>query len=198
MPTSLIHIKLSKNLGSVIDFINSITLSIVDEDDNNTEEVKGDYSLLLYKSKILDKYLTINYCQADNIMNVTAQDGESLQLRLPFQHVLDSKIVKQEFHSLLNSNKEWKFRQSFQMKHYSMGFYNDAVKVYKWDIYSDINDLLGIKLLVEYDTLANVKEFESVLKDVLNDGSQSEINLEAHHDLNTKNDISLKVLKMIL
>lgn len=197
MPLTLFHIKPCKNLISVLDFINSIALSTdvyIEDDDKN-----GDYTLLLYKSSKLNKYLTIGYSSTCANMNVTVQEGESLNLNVPFKQVLDSKTVKQEFQSLLNSNKEWTFRQSFQIKNYAMGFYNDAVAIYKWDILSDINDLLGIKLLVKHDNESDISDLETVLRDVIYEDDASANSLEVYRDVDiNRNDVSLHVLKMVL
>lgn len=199
MPTSIVHIKPCKNLIPAQDFINSIALSSAAyENGNENDTITGDYSLLLYKSQSLDKYLIIDYQNTPATMHVTVQDGHSLTLNTPFQSSLDSNTVKHEFQSLLNSNKEWKFKQSFKFKNYSMGFYNDFVKVFKWDIYNDMNDLLGIKLLIEYDTLANVNDLQSVLKDVLKEGDDSQNNIDAYYDLKNHNEVFLKVLSMVL
>ncbi|OBA27039.1 hypothetical protein HANVADRAFT_70340 [Hanseniaspora valbyensis NRRL Y-1626] len=199
MPVSIIHIKPCKNITAASDFINSIALSTnTSEENNNTEDIKGDYSILLYKSKNLNKYLSIDYQQNSNAMNITVQNGQNLKVNAPFQSNLDSSIVKQEFQSLLNSNKEWTFRQSFQMRNYSMGFYNDFVKIYKWDIHNDVSDLLGIKLLIEYDTPSNLKDLESVLNDVVRETPQSVNNFDVFYDLKNKTEISLKVLSMVL
>lgn len=195
MPAYLAHIKKSDYLLKAMDFMNSIAIDSDKEDKTNIYSYpKKDYQLLLYKSQALNKYLTIDFDPSDNNMKVAIEEGTFLKLEIPLSQNIDTTLVKQEFESLLNSNKEWGFKQAYNFKNFASGFFNENIQVYKWDIYSDSNELLGIKVLIQYEKLIDVQDFNSTLVDIV----MSEDNITPYYDLEKDNDVAQKLLTIVL
>lgn len=195
MPAYLAHIKKSDYLLKAMDFMNSIAIDSDKEDTTNIYSYpKKDYQLLLYKSQALNKYLTIDFDPSDNNMKVAIEEGTFLKLEIPLSQNIDTTLVKQEFESLLNSNKEWGFKQAYNFKNFASGFFNENIQVYKWDIYSDSNELLGIKVLIQYEKLIDVQDFNSTLVDIV----MSEDNITPYYDLEKDNDVAQKLLTIVL
>ena len=195
MPAYLAHIKNSDHLLKAMDFINSIAIdSNKDRETRIYSYPKKDYQLLLYKSQALNKYLTIDFDSTSNDMKVAIEEGNSLKLEIPLNQSIDTALVKQEFNSLLNSNKEWGFKQAINFKNFSSGFFNENIEVYKWDIYSESNELLGIKVLIQYEKLIDVQDFNSTLVDIV----MSEYNIASYYGLEKDNDVAQKLLTIVL
>lgn len=195
MPAYLAHIKKSDYLLKAMDFMNSIAIDSDKEDKTNIYSYpKKDYQLLLYKSQALNKYLTIDFDPSDNNMKVAIEEGTFLKLEIPLSQNIDTTLVKQEFESLLNSNKEWGFKQAYNFKNFASGFFNENIQVYKWDIYSDSNELLGIKVLIQYEKLIDVQDFNSTLVDIV----MNEDNITPYYDLEKDNDVAQKLLTIVL
>ncbi|CAI8505104.1 unnamed protein product [Hanseniaspora opuntiae] len=155
---------------------------------------KNDYQLLLYKSQALNKYLTIDFDVFSSKMKVTVEDGTCLKLETPLTEKVDTASVKAEFQSLLNSNKEWNFKQGYSFRNYASGFFNENIQVYKWEIYSESNELMGVKILIDYENLVDIQDFNSTMIDIV----MSENNLVAYDELQEDNDVAQKLLKIVL
>ena len=195
MPAYLAHIKKSDYLLKAMDFMNSIAIDSDKEDtDNIYSYPKKDYQLLLYKSQALNKYLTIDFDPFSNKMKVAIEGGTFLKLEIPLTQNIDTTLVKQDFDALLNSNKEWGFKQAYNFKNFASGFFNENIQVHKWDMYSDSNELLGIKVLIQYDNLTDVQDFNSTLVDIV----MSEYNVTSYYDLVKDNDVAQKLLTIVL
>ena len=195
MPAYLAHIKKSDYLFKAMDFMNSIAIDFDKEDtDNIYSYPKKDYQLLLYKSQALNKYLTIDFDPFSNNMKVAVEKGTSLKLEIPLTQNIDTTLVKQDFDALLNSNREWGFKQAYNFKNFASGFFNENIQVHKWDMYSDSNELLGIKVLIQYDNLTDVQDFNSTLVDIV----MSEYNVTSYYDLVKDNDVAQKLLTIVL
>ena len=195
MPAYLAHIKKSDYLFKAMDYMNSIAIDFDKEDtDNIYSYPKKDYQLLLYKSQALNKYLTIYFDPFSNNMKVAVEKGTSLKLEITLTQNIDTTLVKQDFDALLNSNREWGFKQAYNFKNFASGFFNENIQVHKWDMYSDSNELLGIKVLIQYDNLTDVQDFNSTLVDIV----MSEYNVTSYYDLVKDNDVAQKLLTIVL
>lgn len=194
MPAYLAYIKQSDHLPKALDFINSITIDSSNDKDAVYSYPKNDYQLLLYKSQALNKYLTIDFDVFSSKMKVTVEDGTCLKLETPLTEKVDTASVKAEFQSLLNSNKEWNFKQGYSFRNYASGFFNENIQVYKWEIYSESNELMGVKILIDYENLVDIQDFNSTMIDIV----MSEDNLVAYDELQEDNDVAQKLLKIVL
>ncbi|KAL6938325.1 hypothetical protein ACO0OL_000865 [Hanseniaspora opuntiae] len=194
MPAYLAYIKQSDHLPKALDFINSITIDSSNDKDAVYSYPKNDYQLLLYKSQALNKYLTIDFDVFSSKMKVTVEDGTCLKLETPLTEKVDTASVKAEFQSLLNSNKEWNFKQGYSFRNYASGFFNENIQVYKWDIYSESNELMGVKIMIDYENLVDIQDFNSTMIDIV----MSEDNLVAYDELQEDNDVAQKLLKIVL
>lgn len=194
MPAYLAYIKQSDHLPKALDFINSITIDSSNDKDAVYSYPKNDYQLLLYKSQALNKYLTIDFDVFSSKMKVTVEDGTCLKLETPLTEKVDTASVKAEFQSLLNSNKEWNFKQGYSFRNYASGFFNENIQVYKWEIYSESNELMGVKILIDYENLVDIQDFNSTMIDIV----MSEYNLVAYDELQEDNDVAQKLLKIVL
>lgn len=194
MPAYLAYIKQSDHLPKALDFINSITIDSSNDKDAVYSYPKNDYQLLLYKSQALNKYLTIDFDVFSSKMKVTVEDGTCLKLETPLTEKVDTASVKAEFQSLLNSNKEWNFRQGYSFRNYASGFFNENIQVYKWEIYSESNELMGVKILIDYENLVDIQDFNSTMIDIV----MSENNLVAYEELQEDNDVAQKLLNIVL
>lgn len=194
MPAYLAYIKQSDHLPKALDFINSITIDSSNDKDAVYSYPKNDYQLLLYKSQALNKYLTIDFDVFSSKMKVTVEDGTCLKLETPLTEKVDTASVKAEFQSLLNSNKEWNFKQGYSFRNYASGFFNENIQVYKWEIYSESNELMGVKILIDYENLVDIQDFNSTMIDIV----MSENNLVAYEELQEDNDVAQKLLNIVL
>lgn len=194
MPAYLAYIKQSDHLPKALDFINSITIDSSNDKDAVYSYPKNDYQLLLYKSQALNKYLTIDFDVFSSKMKVTVEDGTCLKLETPLTEKVDTASVKAEFQSLLNSNKEWNFKQGYSFRNYASGFFNENIQVYKWEIYSESNELMGVKILIDYENLVDIQDFNSTMIDIV----MSENNLVVYDELQEDNDVAQKLLKIVL
>lgn len=194
MPAYLAYIKQSDHLPKALDFINSITIDSSNDKDAVYSYPKNDYQLLLYKSQALNKYLTIDFDVFSSKMKVTVEDGTCLKLETPLTEKVDTASVKAGFQSLLNSNKEWNFKQGYSFRNYASGFFNENIQVYKWEIYSESNELMGVKILIDYENLVDIQDFNSTMIDIV----MSENNLVAYEELQEDNDVAQKLLKIVL
>lgn len=194
MPAYLAYIKQSDHLPKALDFINSITIDSSNDKDAVYSYPKNDYQLLLYKSQALNKYLTIDFDVFSSKMKVTVEDGTCLKLETPLTEKVDTASVKAEFQSLLNSNKEWNFKQGYSFRNYASGFFNENIQVYKWEIYSESNELMGVKIMIDYENLVDIQDFNSTMIDIV----MSENNLVAYEELQEDNDVAQKLLKIVL
>lgn len=194
MPAYLAYIKQSDHLPKALDFINSITIDSSNDKDAVYSYPKNDYQLLLYKSQALNKYLTIDFDVFSSKMKVTVEDGTCLKLETPLTEKVDTASVKAEFQSLLNSNKEWNFKQGYSFRNYASGFFNENIQVYKWEIYSESNELMGVKIMIDYENLVDIQDFNSTMIDIV----MSENNLVVYDELQEDNDVAQKLLKIVL
>ncbi|KAL6935177.1 uncharacterized protein HGUI_03725 [Hanseniaspora guilliermondii] len=194
MSAYLAYIKNSDHLPKALDFINSIAIDSGNDKDTIYSYPKNDYQLLLYKSQALNKYLTIDFDSFNNTMKVTVEDGTCLNLETPLTEKLDTALVKGEFQSLLNSNKEWNFKQSYTFRNYASGFFNENIRIHKWDMYSESNELMGVKILINYEKLVDIQEFNSTMIDIV----MSEDNLISYNELQEDNDVAQKLLNIVL
>lgn len=194
MPAYLAYIKQSDQLPKALDFINSITIDSSNDKHTVYSYPKNDYQLLLYKSQALNKYLTIDFDVFSSKMKVTFEDGTCLKLETLLTEKVDTATVKAEFQSLLNSNKEWNLKQGYTFKNYASGFFNENIQVYKWDIHSDSNELMGMKILIDYDKLVDIQDFNSTMIDIV----MSEDNLLVYDELQNDNDVAQKLLSIVL
>lgn len=194
MPAYLAYIKHSDHLPKALDFINSITIDSSNDKDAVYSYPKNDYQLLLYKSQALNKYLTIDFDVFSSKMKITVEDGTCLKLETPLTEKVDTASVKAGFQSLLNSNKEWNFKQGYSFRNYASGFFNENIQVYKWEIYSESNELMGVKILIDYENLVDIQDFNSTMIDIV----MSENNLVAYEELQEDNDVAQKLLNIVL
>lgn len=194
MPAYLACIKQSDHLPKALDFINSIAIDSGNDKDTVYSYPKNNYQLLLYKSQALNKYLTIDFDVFSSKMKVTVEDGTCLKLETPLTEKVDTASVKAEFQSLLNSNKEWNFKQGYSFRNYASGFFNENIQVYKWDIYSESNELMGVKILIHYEKLVDIQDFNSSMIDIVT----SEDNLVAYDELQEENDVAQRLLNIVL
>jgi hypothetical protein len=194
MPAYLAYIKQSDHLPKALDFINSITIDSSNDKDAVYSYPKNDYQLLLYKSQALNKYLTIDFDVFSSKMKVTVEDGTCLKLETPLTEKVDTASVKAEFQSLLNSNKEWNFKQGYSFRNYASGFFNENIQVYKWEIYSESNELMGVKIMIDYENLVDIQDFNSTMIDIV----MSENNLVVYDELQEDNDVAQKLLNIVL